>query len=109
MGKDFAFVTKIKSVIHEVHSLHNINKMITWKHRQLDTDNDSLLGPNEIQHVVMELNQMSGLCGEYLLERCNTNYDIYITRKEWRLCFGFNKEGLIDNVNLMTGYFSYCI
>ena len=51
MSKDFAFVTKIKSVIHEVHSLHNINKMITWKHRQLDTDNDSLLGPNEIQHV----------------------------------------------------------
>ena len=109
MGKDFGFVTKIKSVIHEVHSLHNINKMITWKHRQLDTDNDSLLGPNEIQHVVMELNQMSSLCGEYLLERCNTNHDIYITRKEWRLCFGFNKEGLIDNVNLMSGYFSYCI
>ena len=108
MGKDSPFVTKIKLMMREVHSLHNINKMITWKHRQLDTDNDSLLGPNETQQVIRELNRMSGLCGEYLLENCNTDHDIYLTRKEWRLCFGFNKEGLIDNPNLIPGYFGYC-
>ena len=72
--------------------------MISWKFKKLDKNSDNELNDVELQPVKRELDRLSvnisRSCSENILNLCNTNKDNFISRKEWRHCFGFKREGI---------------
>lgn len=74
-------------------SMHTINKLLVWKFKQLDRNKNGALQENELKVVKNELEDISPLCTNSLLNSCNVNQDLYITKKEWRICLGFKKDG----------------
>lgn len=73
--------------------MHTINKLLVWKFKQLDRNKNGALQENELKVVKNELEDISPLCTNSLLSSCNVNQDLYITKKEWRICLGFKKDG----------------